>query len=54
MLATKDDAAHNHLSRQFKAHTIKRRYVALIHGLPQKIREAWTVPSGAIRPSGKR
>ena len=34
MLATKDDAAHNHLSRQFKAHTIKRRYLALIHGLP--------------------
>jgi 23S rRNA pseudouridine1911/1915/1917 synthase len=34
MLATKDDASHNHLSRQFKAHTIKRRYLALIHGLP--------------------
>jgi len=36
MLATKDDAAHNHLSLQFKAHTIKRRYLALIHGLPRE------------------
>lgn len=33
MLATKDDAAHNHLARQFKAHSITRRYVALVHGL---------------------
>jgi 23S rRNA pseudouridine1911/1915/1917 synthase len=33
MVATKNDAAHNHLARQFKAHTITRRYVALVHGL---------------------
>lgn len=36
MLATKDDATHNHLSRQFKDHTIKRRYIALVHGRPPK------------------
>jgi 23S rRNA pseudouridine1911/1915/1917 synthase len=33
MVATKTDAAHNHLARQFKAHTINRRYLALVHGL---------------------
>jgi 23S rRNA pseudouridine1911/1915/1917 synthase len=33
MVATKDDLTHNHLSRQFKAHSITRRYVALVHGL---------------------
>jgi len=33
MVATKDDATHNDLARQFKAHTIHRRYVALVHGL---------------------
>jgi len=33
MMATKTDAAHNHLARQFKEHSIQRRYVALVHGL---------------------
>jgi 23S rRNA pseudouridine1911/1915/1917 synthase len=33
MVATKNDTAHNHLARQFKDHSIKRCYVALVHGL---------------------
>lgn len=33
MVATKNDNAHQHLAAQFKAHSITRRYVALIHGL---------------------
>lgn len=33
MLATKNDAAHIALAAQFKAHSIKRRYLALVHGL---------------------
>jgi 23S rRNA pseudouridine1911/1915/1917 synthase len=33
MVATKNDLAHNHLARQFKDHSITRRYVALVHGL---------------------
>ncbi len=33
MVATKDDATHNDLAAQFKAHSITRRYVALVHGL---------------------
>ena len=32
MVATKDDAAHEGLSRQFRAHTIERRYLALVRG----------------------
>jgi 23S rRNA pseudouridine1911/1915/1917 synthase len=33
MVATKTDAAHQHLAQQFKDHSINRRYVALVHGL---------------------
>jgi 23S rRNA pseudouridine1911/1915/1917 synthase len=33
MVATKDDRTHQQLARQFKAHTIQRRYRALVHGL---------------------
>jgi 23S rRNA pseudouridine1911/1915/1917 synthase len=33
MVATKDDRTHQHLAKQFKAHTIQRRYRALVHGL---------------------
>jgi 23S rRNA pseudouridine1911/1915/1917 synthase len=33
MVAAKDDASLNALARQFKAHSINRRYLALVHGL---------------------
>lgn len=36
MVATKDDRAHNCLARQFKEHSIQRRYRALIHGQPRE------------------
>jgi 23S rRNA pseudouridine1911/1915/1917 synthase len=35
MVATKDDQTHQQLARQFKAHSIQRRYRALVHGLVQ-------------------
>jgi len=35
MLVTKDEKAHHRLAQQFKAHTITRRYVALLFGLLQ-------------------
>lgn len=35
MVATKDDRTHQQLARQFKAHSIRRRYRALVHGLVQ-------------------
>jgi len=33
MVAAKDDTSLNSLARQFKAHSINRRYLALVHGL---------------------
>jgi 23S rRNA pseudouridine1911/1915/1917 synthase len=33
MVATKNDATHLALAAQFKAHTVNRRYLALLHGL---------------------
>lgn len=33
MVATKDDRTHQYLAKQFKEHTIQRRYRALVHGL---------------------
>ncbi len=33
MVATKNDATHIALAAQFKAHTVNRRYLALMHGL---------------------
>ncbi len=36
MVATKNDVTHNHLAAQFKEHSVKRRYVALVHGQVQK------------------
>ncbi len=35
LVATKNDIAHNGLALQFKEHTIKRRYFALVHGMVQ-------------------
>jgi len=34
MIAAKNDAAHQHLSRQFSDHTIERRYLAVVTGCP--------------------
>ncbi len=36
LIVAKTDAAHTHLSNQFKAHTIDRRYLALVCGCVEK------------------
>ena len=36
IVATKNDQSHQHLAAQFKDHSIKRRYLALVHGAPDK------------------
>ena len=46
MVATKDDRTHQQLARQFKAHTISRRYRALVHGLAQNQRGTIDQPIG--------
>lgn len=34
IVVTKNDLSHQHLAAQFKDHSIKRRYLALVHGAP--------------------
>ena len=34
LVVAKDLASHEHLARQFKAHTVGRRYLALVRGVP--------------------
>ena len=46
MVATKDDAAHQYLAAQFKVHSITRRYLALIHGLPTAAAGTIELPIG--------
>jgi len=36
LVAAKTDAAHLHLSSQFKQHTVKRQYQAIVWGVPSK------------------
>lgn len=36
LVVAKNDQSHQHLAAQFKRHSIKRRYLALIHGCPEK------------------
>jgi 23S rRNA pseudouridine1911/1915/1917 synthase len=38
LVAAKNDAAHQSLARQFKKHSIKRVYVALVYGSPKQDR----------------
>ena len=54
LVATKDDATHNGLARQFKAHSITRRYVALVHGLVQKDKGTVDRPIGRHPTQRKR
>ncbi len=46
IVVTKNDQAHQHLARQFKEHTVKRRYLALIHGCPGQISGTIDQPIG--------
>lgn len=46
MVATKNDVSHAHLAAQFKAHTVNRRYVALVHGLVDEDRGTVDQPIG--------
>lgn len=36
IVVTKNDHSHQHLAAQFKDHSINRRYLALVHGCPNK------------------
>ena len=36
LVAAKSDRAHHGLARQFEKHTVERRYLALVHGVPDQ------------------
>lgn len=46
MVATKNDMSHAGLAAQFKAHTVNRRYVALVHGIIDENRGTVDQPIG--------
>lgn len=46
MVATKNDQSHQHLAAQFKDHSIVRRYLALVHGVPDKQSGTIDLPIG--------
>jgi len=63
LVVAKNDNAHGYLSRQLKAHTMKREYYALVHGNVKKDRGTVDAPLGrskkdrlkiAITDEGKR
>ncbi len=62
LVAAKTDAAHQHLSAQFQAHSIEREYLALVRGVPVPLAGTISGPIGrdprhrqrmAILASGK-
>ena len=63
MVAAKNDAAHLHLSEQFKAHSTGRSYLAIVIGQPERNEGKIDLPLGRhpknrmkrmVRPDGKQ
>lgn len=46
LMIAKNDAAHRSLSNQLKTHSVKRRYVALVHGLIPHVQGKIDAPIG--------
>lgn len=46
LVVAKNSQAHHELSKQFKARTIKKQYLALVHGLPEKASGKIDLPLG--------
>jgi 23S rRNA pseudouridine1911/1915/1917 synthase len=44
ILVARNDAAHRNLARQFSSRAVKKRYVALVHGWPEKQRGTINAP----------
>src|SRR5690606_17148882 len=56
LVVAKSDAAHQGLAVQFAAHAVDRRYLALVHGVPDPARQrpegvSWE-PGGVLRVEG--
>ena len=59
LVVAKTDTAHRHLAAQFRAHSVERRYRALVFGVPERadprlagVRGVAFEPGGVIRISG--
>ncbi len=46
IVAAKTDRAHEGLARQFKDHSIRRRYLAIVHGVPERASGRVEAPLG--------
>jgi 23S rRNA pseudouridine1911/1915/1917 synthase len=49
MLVAKSDEAHWRLARQFERRTIQKRYVAVVHGVPELLADVIDMPIGRDR-----
>ena len=49
MLVAKSDEAHWRLARQFECRTIQKRYLAIIHGVPELLSDVIDLPIGKDR-----
>jgi 23S rRNA pseudouridine1911/1915/1917 synthase len=54
MIVAKNDAAHHHLSRQFKSRQIKKEYLALVHGILKTATGSIKLPIGRHPVDRKR
>jgi 23S rRNA pseudouridine1911/1915/1917 synthase len=54
MIVAKNDAAHRHLSRQFKSRQIKKEYLALVHGVLKTTNGSIKLPVGRHPVDRKR
>src|SRR5271167_855803 len=52
ILVAKNDVAHRNLAKQFSARAVKKRYVALVHGWPERARG--TINAGISRDAIRR
>jgi 23S rRNA pseudouridine1911/1915/1917 synthase len=54
LIVAKNDAAHHHLSRQFKSRQIKKEYLALVHGILKTATGSIKLPIGRHPVDRKR
>ena len=54
MIVAKNDAAHRHLSRQFKSRQVKKEYLALVHGILKTATGSIKLPVGRHPVDRKR
>lgn len=54
LVVAKTDAAHHHLSEQFKRHTVTRKYQALVYGVPAQGEGTITSPIGRHKRHRKK